>query len=155
MFGEKLLADARLVVEAVQRGFGDNLDQVAITLVVFRQHDEMVVAVALGRGAMIFLLADVELAAQDRLDARFLGGVDEGHRAEDVAVIGHGDRRHLELLDAVDQALDLAGAVEHRVVGVKMQMYELTLWHSGPGLLPLFYSLATSGCGLRKCGKGG
>ena len=50
---------------------------------------------------MVFLLADVELAAQDRLDSRFFGGIDEMHGAEDIAVIGHGDRGHIEFLDAL------------------------------------------------------
>ena len=139
----KLLADAGLVVKAVQRCFGNNLDQVAVALIVLGQHDEVVVAVAFGRGTMIFLLADIKFAAQYRLDARFFGGVGEGDCAKDVAVVGHGDRRHLEFLDAVDQALDVTSAVEHRVVGVKMKMYELTLRHSGlePSFVFLFYSL--------------
>ncbi len=34
MFGEKLLADARLVIEAVQRGFGRNFGEVPVTLFV-------------------------------------------------------------------------------------------------------------------------
>ena len=134
--GEKLLADARLVIEPVQRGLGDDLHQVAIALVVLGQHDEMVVAVALGRRAMIFLLADVELATQDRLHARFLGGVHERYRAEDVAVIGHGDRRHLQLLDAIDETLDLARAVEHGEIGMQVKMDEFRLGH-----LLLFYAL--------------
>ena len=129
MLGQKFLADARLVIEAVQRSLGNDLHQVAITLIVLGQHDEVVVGVALGRGAMVFLLADVELAAEDRLHARFFGGVHERHRAEDVAVIGHGDRRHLQLLDAADQALDLASAVEHGEVGMKMEMNEFGLRH--------------------------
>ena len=127
VFGEKFLADARLVVEAVQRRLGNNLNQIAIALVVFGQHDEVVVAVTFGRGAMIFLLADVELAAQDGLHTRFFSGVGESHRAENVAVIGHGDRRHVEFLHPLDQTFDLAGAVQHGIVGVKMKMHELIL----------------------------
>ena len=127
VLGEKFLAHARLVVKAVQRGFGDNLDQVAIAEIVFSENDEMVVAVAFGRSAMIFLLADVKLATENGLDARFFGGVDEGDRAEDVAVVGHGDRGHAELFHASDQALDLAGAVEHGVVGVKVKVDEFRL----------------------------
>ena len=130
MLGQEPLAHARLVVKAVQRRFGDNLDQVAIALVIFRQHHQMVVAIALGRGAMVFLLADVKLAAQDRLHARFFGGIVECHRAEDVAVVGDGHGGHVEFLDAPDQALDFAGAVEQGVVGVKMEMNELRLRHS-------------------------
>ena len=75
--------------------------------------------------SMVVLLADVQLAADDRLDARGLGGVHEMHRAKDVAVIGHGHGRHAEFLHALDQLLDVASAVEHRVIGVQVQMDEL------------------------------
>ena len=125
VLGQKFLADSRLVVEAVQRSLGDDLHQVAIAFVVLRQHDQVVVGVALGRRAVVFLLADVQLAAQDRLHSGFLGGIDELHRSEDVAVVGHGDGGHVEFLDAIDQLGGLAGAVEHGVIGVQMEMNEL------------------------------
>ena len=46
--GEKVLVDARLVVEAVEVAGGDQLDQVAVALLVFAQQDQVVVAVAVG-----------------------------------------------------------------------------------------------------------
>ena len=61
---------------------------------------------------MVVFLADVKLASQDRLYARFLGGIMECHRAEDIAVVGHRHGRHVEFLDTPYQALDFAGAVE-------------------------------------------
>ena len=134
----------------MQRCLGDDLHQVAVALIVLGQHDEMVVGVALRRGAMVFLLGDVELAAQDRLNTGFLGGVDERDGAEDVAVVGHGDRGHLEFFDAADQALDLASAVEHGEVGMKMEMNELWLRHR---CFILF--ACDERCGLRKVWKRG
>ena len=130
MLSEEPFAHARLVVEAVQRRFGDNLDQVAIAFVILGQHDEMVVGVAFGRRAMVFLLADVKLAAQDRLHPGFLGRIMECHRTEDVAVIGDRDGGHVEFLDPADEALDLAGSVEQGIVGMKMKMDEFRLRHS-------------------------
>jgi hypothetical protein len=44
-------------------------------------------------------------------------------------MVGHGDRGHAELLHASDEALDLAGAVEHGVVGVKVKVDEFGLRH--------------------------
>ena len=41
MFGQKLFADARLVIEAVHAGFRGDLDQVAIALFIFRQYQQM------------------------------------------------------------------------------------------------------------------
>src|SRR5215469_7496390 len=88
----------------------------------------MVVGVAFRRhpaGMMVFLFADIKLAPDDRLDSGGLGRIHEVHCAEDVAVVGHGDRRHAELFHPVDELLNVAGAVEHRVVGVQVQMDEL------------------------------
>ena len=71
VLGEKLLADARLVVEAVQRGLRGDLRQVAVAFFVFGEDQQMVVGVAVGRCAfdvVIVLLADVKLAADDGLD---------------------------------------------------------------------------------------
>ena len=125
MLGEKFLADARLVVEAVQRGLRGDLHQVAVAFFVLSQHQQVVVGVALGRGAMVVLLADVELAADDRLHAGVFGRIDELDCAKDVAVIGHGHGGHAEFLDALDEFLDIAGAVEHGVIGMQVQMDEL------------------------------
>src|SRR5215471_16628182 len=88
----------------------------------------MVVGVAVGRGALdvvVFLLADVELTADNRLHASLVRRIHEMHRAEDVAVVGHGNGGHSELVDVLDQLLDVASAIEHGVVGVQMQMYEV------------------------------
>ena len=56
MLGQIVLADARLAIEAVQRGLRGNADQVAVALFVFRQHQQMVVVVALRSGAMVLLV---------------------------------------------------------------------------------------------------
>ena len=67
MLGQIFLANARLAIEAVQRCLRGNADQVAVALFVFRQHQQVVVLIALRIGAMIFFLADVEFAAQNGL----------------------------------------------------------------------------------------
>ena len=56
MFGQIFLADARLAVEAVERGLRGNAHQVAVAFFVFGEHEQMVVVVALRLGAVIFLL---------------------------------------------------------------------------------------------------
>jgi hypothetical protein len=40
-------------------------------------------------------------------------------------VVGHGDGRHPELLDVLDELIDVASAVEHGIVGVQVKMDEL------------------------------
>ena len=77
---------------------------------------------------MIVLFADVKLAADDRLDPRFIGGVHEMDRAKNVAMIGHGDRGHAQFFHALDEFLHVAGAVEHGVIGMEVQVNELGHW---------------------------
>ena len=68
---------------------------------------------------------DVDLAAEDRLQAAVLRVVVEDDRREHVAVLGHGERRHLQLDRFVEQLVDAAGAVEQRELGVQVEMDEL------------------------------
>ena len=140
MLGEKLLADARLVVEAVQRGLGGDLDQVAVALFVFGEDEQVVVGVAFGGGAVVVLFADVEFAADDGLHARVLGGVDEMHGAKNVAVVGHGHGGHPHFLHALAELFDVTRAVEHGVVGVQVQVNEL-----GHGSVKLVYRSGSGG----------
>ena len=52
------------------------------------------------------------------------GVVVELDRAEQIAVIGHGDGGHFLLDGQVHQLRNFAGAVEQRIIGVAMQMNE-------------------------------
>src|SRR6478672_9085971 len=74
VFREKLLADARLVIEAMHTGFGSYFGEVAIALVGLGENAKMVVGVPFRRPAMVVFFADVKLAADDGLDAGLLGG---------------------------------------------------------------------------------
>ena len=74
---------------------------------------------------MVFLFADVQLAADDRLDAGVLRGIEEMDCAEDVAVIGHGNGGHVQGLGAFAELGGVASAIEHGVVGMQMKMNEV------------------------------
>ena len=65
---------------------------------------------------------DVALAADDRLHGGLLGRVVEGHRAVHDAVVGHGHGRHAELRGPGQERLEVAGAVEHAVLGVQVEV---------------------------------
>ena len=73
---------------------------------------------------MVLRLAHVELASQDRLDSLGLGRIEKMHRSIDVSVVRHGDGLLAERGDAVNELVDVAGAVEKRVFGVQMKMRE-------------------------------
>ena len=95
--GQKVPVDPGLVVEALEIAGRDQLDEVAVALLVLAQQDQVVVAVRVGADR-VPLLRDVDLAADDGMDALVLGGVVELNRAEQVAVVGHGHGRHALLL---------------------------------------------------------
>ena len=69
---------------------------------------------------------DVGLAAEDRREPELARGVVELHRAVHHAVIGQRDRRRSFFGGAPAEAVDPAGPVEKRVLGVDVQMDELT-----------------------------
>ncbi len=125
---EQFLVDAGLVVEAFQAGRRDQLDEIAVALLVLAEQDQVVIAIGV-RFDRVALLGDVDLAADDRMNVLLLGLVVELHCAEQVAVIGHGDGRHLLLGDDVHELADFAGAVEQRVVGMAMKMNEWSIRH--------------------------
>ena len=87
---------------------------------------------------------EVALHADDRLDAGGLGLLVEVVGAEDVAVVGHRERRHAHARGLFEEVVQPGGAVEHRVLGVHVQVDEgvvghardlpgtATSWHSGP-----------------------
>ena len=85
--------------------------------VVGGEQGEVGVALRLG----VAILGDVDLAADDRLDACPLRVLEELNGARHRAVVGEADRRHLELGGAGDEVGDPAGPVENRVLGVDVQ----------------------------------
>ncbi len=149
VLGKVLLRDAGLAVEAVQRGFAGDADQVAVALLVFSKHEQGVIVVALRIGAVVLLLADVELAAENGLDALLLRGLKEMHGSIDVAVVGDGDRGLADVLHALDELVHIAGAVEEGKVSMEMEVGELG---HAPSLLAE-WGAAAAGM-LRKTGPG-
>ena len=70
---------------------------------------------------------DVDLAAENRVDAALARLIVKDDRREHVAVLGDRERRHLQLDRAVEQLLDPAGAVEERILGVQVQVDEVDM----------------------------
>ena len=69
------------------------------------------------------------------LTPRLVRRVDEMHRAEDVAMVGHGYGGHAQLFHALDKLFHVTGAIEHGVIGMEVQVDEL-----GHGWLCYSYS---------------
>ena len=126
MLGQIFLAHPRLAIEAVERGFGRDADQIAVALFVLGEHQQVVVVVALRLGTMILLLADVELAPENGLDATCLRGLEEVDGSVDIAVVCNGDGLLADVGDAIYKLFYVAGAIEEGVVGVQVQVGEFS-----------------------------
>ena len=125
ILAQQRLVHARLVMEALQKALGHQLDEVVIARLVLGQQDEMVApAGQLGR-LVEMVMADVDLAAEDGLDADLGALLGEVGRAEHVAVIGDGTGGHAEILGAVAQVLEADGPVQQAVFGMAVQMHEI------------------------------
>jgi len=112
----------------VQRRLRRNLYQIAVALFILGKDQQVVVGIAIGRSALyvvIVLLADVKLAAHDRLYPILMRMSDELDRAKNIAVVGHRHSRHAKLVHMLAKSLDIAGAIQQRVVGMQMQVDEL------------------------------
>jgi len=124
---QQLPVDARLVVVALEIPGRGELDQVRVARVRLGQQRQVRVALLL----RVPVLGDVDLAADDRLDALLRRVLVELHRAGERAVVRERDRRHLELGCARRERRNPAGAVEDRVLGVDVQVDEGRLGHGG------------------------
>ena len=167
---EEVTVEARvLAVLALQAGQRGDPEQVVQALVVLGQQGHMrVVDLALGGALVPDVLADVSpererrtvearadrdvvpLHADDRLHSGGRAGLPELVGAEQVAMVGDRQRRHLHAGGLGEELLDPGGPVEHRVLGVGVQVHEVTTragrHRRPPGGLP-----RTMDC----CGPGG
>jgi hypothetical protein len=121
--GKQIFIDARFVIETFEERGGNQLEQITIAFLVLAQQHQVVVAIGIA-AARKALLRDVDLATDHRMHSLLLRFVVELDRAEEVAVVRHGDGGHLLLDHQVHQLADLAGAIKQRVVGVAMQVDE-------------------------------
>ena len=65
---------------------------------------------------------DIDFATDDRLDAVAHCLAIKLYGAEHVAIIGHGDGRLLELLNALEQLIDLVRAIKQTIFAMTMKM---------------------------------
>src|SRR4029079_17718808 len=73
---------------------------------------------------------DVDLAAQNRVEAPLARVIVERNRREHVAVLGDGNAGHAVTLHLLQQLVDAAGTVEQRKLGVQVKVDEVGHSHS-------------------------
>ena len=79
---------------------------------------------AVGGAAVVHVVADVDLASDDGMDAALFRLGVEIHDAVHDAVIRDGAGVHAQFFDAVQQGTDAVCAVQETVFGVQMKMCE-------------------------------
>ena len=125
---EQLGVDARLAAaEALQEAGRGELDEVAKAGLGGRQQGEVVALDALIGAAPI--VDQVGLESDDRLDPVRLARLVVLDRAVHHAVVGEPERGHPQLRRPGGQAIDLAGAVEQRVLAVDVEVDRLGARH--------------------------
>jgi len=126
VLGQELTVDAGAVVEAFLVAGRGQVREVFVTLQVFAEQDQVVGRLGdpLGVFGKAGVGGQVDLAADDRLDAGLLALEIEFNRAEHVAVVGDGQGLHAGLLGLGNQVLNPNGAVQERVLTVQVQVDE-------------------------------
>ena len=116
---QKVPVHPGLVVKALGKACGAQLDKILVALLVFAQQNQvprlivqLVHLVKPGAGR------HVQLAADDGLDPRLFGGLVEIHAAVHDAVVGDGHRGLAQLLDPLHQRTQAAGAIQQAVFGM-------------------------------------
>ena len=123
VLAQRLERDARFVIEAIRRGIRDDAHEVAVPTIVLREQDHVVelrALVAAQRG----IRREIDLAADDGLDAGLDGRLVELRATVHVAVVRDGDGGHAELLGTRAQLADARGTVEQRILRVHVQVHE-------------------------------
>ncbi len=122
---EQVVVDARVVVEAVDVGLGDEANEVVVAGEVLREEDQVVAALVLVARRVVARRGDVRLAAEDGLDGRQVAVallraalVVERLQGEEVAVVGDRQRGHAPLARAPHERFDAALPVQQGIGGM-------------------------------------
>ena len=121
---QNLAIHAGLVVEAFQMRARDQLDQVLVAGIVLGEDGHVVRAALVGVSVVPTAGRDVHFASDDGLDALGLGELVEVYRAVHPAVIGNGEAVHAQLARSLNQRLEPAETVQHRVLGMRVKVGE-------------------------------
>ena len=146
VLGEEVPVDPGLVVVALEVGARGQLDEVAVAGLVLGQRGEVVVELlaALGVAAGVVdaappggaleagVVRHVQLGADHGGDARRPAGRVEVQDAVHVAVVGDADGRLAVPGRLGHDVADPGGPVEHRVLGVHVQVHERVAHDSLP-----------------------
>ncbi len=112
---ENFLVNARLVIITLQMRGGRELDEIFVAGFVLREQAEMMINIARAAAGFFFQPRagrDINLAADDGLDAFRARGLIKFNRAVHRAVVGDGERGEFQLMRLVHEPVQTARAIE-------------------------------------------
>ena len=119
---QQLSVHPRVVVEPLEVGRSDELDQVTVACLVLRQHGHVVGLLVVGVPVVPASRRDIHLAADDRRYPVRPGSLVEVDGPVQPAVIGYRQVAHAELRRPLDERFDTAQPVEETELSVIVQM---------------------------------
>ncbi len=123
VLGQKLPVDTGLVVETFTVSRRHQVAEITVASQVLAQQHKVMRGFGRSTGAGLVKPGTgrhIDLATEDRLDARSVGFTVKFHGAKHVAVVSHRQGWHLAGHGALDQVADLNGAIEETVLTMKM-----------------------------------
>ena len=117
MFLEKVLGDARSVIESLDIALRRDFFEIPETFVRLGKKHQMIARI-LGALVVMTLRRHIGLHAEDRLDPRLVCTLVKLDRTKKIAVIRHGDSLHPEFFYPRDKLLDAAKSVEQGIFAV-------------------------------------
>ncbi len=133
-FLQKLLVDARLIVEALQVGLRSQFDQIPEAGPMHRQQRQMKAGFSHRGGSSIATVpwSDIRFITQNRFYVALFTGSVKIERSVKVAVVGDRNRVHAVAFDFGNQVGNAVGSVQQAVMRVAMEMNEgRRVTHSG------------------------
>ena len=112
------------VIKPIREASGDDLHQVAVSQVVFGEQDQMAVLSVPAAFVLHSRGGNIDLAADDRMDAYAFCVFVKFHDAVHGAVVGNGSTGHAQFLHPVKVVPDAVGAVEQAVCRMCMEVHK-------------------------------
>src|SRR5437763_8956897 len=117
------------MIKSVEMRRGNELDQISIASLVFRQEGQMKYRIPSECFILVRTGGDIGFAADNGLYASRHRALIKIDRAEEVAVIGHRNCRHLHFDSLFHQLSNPDGTIEEGVFGVQVEMNEGVAGH--------------------------
>ncbi len=139
VFGEGFEVGAGVAVEALGVGLGDQFAEVLVALEILGEQAHVpgfLLGAAFVAVGQLVLVDEVDLAAEEGLDAVFVGLFEEGGEAVEDAVVGDGEGLHAQFGGPLAEPVRACAPVQQAVVGVDVKVDEFGVF-GGHGALRL------------------